>query len=103
MTQSKDIIASKLGARTPLYAQNLTNLATVYIAQKKYDDAFNALELSEKIWLTTVGKRNNINAAEIYVLKGDLYYQQYNYTKAEEFYDKSRKLYDKFFSKQIPR
>ena len=102
MTESKEIIGSKLGTRTPLYAQNQTNLATVYIAEKKYDNAFNSLELAEKIWLTKVGKRNNINAAEIYVLKGDLYYQQYNYAKAEEFYDKGRKLYDKFFNKQHP-
>jgi len=102
MTESKEIIGAKLGSRTPLYAQNQTNLATVYIAQKKYDQAFNSLELSEKIWLNKVGKRNNINAAEIYVLKGDLYYQQYNYSKAEENYEKSRKLYDKFFNKQHP-
>ncbi len=102
MTESKEIIGSKIGTRTPLYAQNLTNLASVYIAQKKYDLAFNALDLSEKIWISKVGKRNNINAAEIYVLKGDLYYQQYNYVKAEEYYDKSRKLYDKFFNKQHP-
>jgi len=102
MTESKEIIGSKLGSRTPLYAQNQTNLAAVYIAQKKYDQAFNALELSEKIWLNKVGKRNNINAAEIYVLKGDLYYQQYNYVQAEENYEKSKKLYEKFFNKQHP-
>jgi CHAT domain-containing protein len=102
MTESKEIIANKIGSRTPMYAQNQTNLATVYIAQKKYDQAFNSLELAEKIWLNKVGKRNNINAAEIYVLKGDLYYQQYNYAKAEEHYDKSKKLYEKFFNKQHP-
>ena len=102
LRESLQIIETKLGNRNPLYAEELKNLAIVAIAQKKYDDAFNSLELSEKIWISSVGKRNNINAAEIYVLTGDLFYQQYNYAKAEENYEKAKKLYDRFFNDEHP-
>ena len=102
LKESLKIIDLKLGNRNPKYAEELKNLAIVAIAQKKYDQAFNSLELAEKIWISKVGKRNNINAAEIYLLTGDLYYQQYNYGKAEEYYEKAKKLYARFFNTEHP-
>jgi len=102
MRESMSIIAQKLGGNNPMYAEGLKDLATVAIAQKKYDDAFNSLELAEKIWVSKIGKHNNINAAEIYLLTGDLYYHQYNYARAEEYYEKAKQLYTKFFNIQHP-
>ena len=100
--EALSITEKKLGNRNPKYAEELKSLAVVSIAQKKYDDAFNALELAEKIWVAKAGKRNNINAAEIYILTGDLFYHQYNYAKAEEYYNKASRLYKKFFNDQHP-
>ncbi|MEO1051966.1 MAG: CHAT domain-containing protein [Bacteroidota bacterium] len=102
MTEARDIVDVELGNRTPTYAEMLKNLSRVYIAQQKYDDAFNALELAENIWLSKTGRSNNINAASIYILTGDVYYYQRNYKKAEENYDKALKLYKKFFNDNHP-
>ncbi|MDH5474207.1 MAG: CHAT domain-containing protein [Cyclobacteriaceae bacterium] len=102
LRESVSIIAQSLGKSNPMYAVGLKDLASIEIAQKKYNEAFNSLELSEKIWISKVGKRNNINAAEIYVLTGDLYYHQYSYDRAEEYYGKAKTLYEKFFSDKHP-
>src|SRR5690606_33749069 len=64
--------------------------------------AFNSLTLAENIWRTKTGTKYNINAASIYTLTGDVYYQLKNYSKAEEFYNQSRSLYEKFFSVNHP-
>ncbi|MEL7004872.1 MAG: tetratricopeptide repeat protein, partial [Bacteroidota bacterium] len=102
MLEAKEIIINKLGNRNPTYANLLTDLAKVYIAERRFDDAFNSLTLAENIWASKVGKRNNINAAGIYSLNGDIYYLQRNYDKAEENYQKARKLYEKFFNENHP-
>ncbi len=102
MDQAKLIIENKLGNRNPRYAAILTNLAKIYIPQHRYDDAFNALTLAENIWITRVGRRNNINTASIYVLEGDIYYLQRQFGRAEEAYEKAERLYKKFFSDNHP-
>ena len=102
MVEARDIIASKLGKDNPQYAEILKNMAVLYISQKKFDVAFNSLTVAENIWRAKTGKKNNINAASIYTLTGDVYYQQKNYAKAEEFYNQSKGLYEKFFSTSHP-
>ncbi|ELR68159.1 hypothetical protein C900_00735 [Fulvivirga imtechensis AK7] len=102
MDEAKNIIAGKLGNRNPQYANILTELSKVYISQKRYDEAFNALGLAENIWVAKVGRRNNINAAGIYTLTGDIYYLQRKYDLAEGNYEKAKKLYEKFFNNNHP-
>lgn len=102
MIESRDIMANKLGKENPQYAEILKNVATLYISEKKYDIAFNSLTVAENIWRTKAGRKNNINLASIYTLTGDVYYQQKNYKKAEEFYIKSKDLYEKFFNTSHP-
>lgn len=102
MIESRDIVGDKLGKDNPLYADILKNLAVVYISEKKYDLAFNSLTIAEAIWRAKTGTKNNINAASIYTLTGDVYYQQKNYKKADEFYLKAKKLYKDFFSDSHP-
>lgn len=102
MIESRDIIAEKLGKENPQYAEILKNVATLYISEKKYDIAFNSLTVAETIWKAKAGKKNNIHLASIYTLTGDVYYQQKNYKRAEEFYVKSKDLYEKFFTRNHP-
>ncbi len=102
MLESRDIMGKKLGKDNPQYADILKNVAILYIAQKKYDIAFNSLTQAETIWRTKTGTKNNINAASIYTLTGDVYYELKRYPKAEEFYSKSKDLYEKFFNKNHP-
>jgi CHAT domain-containing protein len=102
MIEARDIVGDKLGKTNPLYADILKNLAVLYISEKKYDLAFNSLTIAEAIWRAKTGTKNNINAASIYTLTGDVYYQLKNYKKADEFYSKSKDLYEKFFSSSHP-
>lgn len=102
LLEARDIMADKLGKENPQYAEILKNVAVLYISEEKYDIAFNALTVAENIWRIKTGTKNNINAASIYTLTGDVYYQLKNYRKAEEFYNKSKDLYEKFFSVNHP-
>lgn len=102
MLEARDIMAEKLGKENPQYAEILKNVAVLYISEGRYDIAFNALTVAENIWRVKTGTKNNINAAAIYTLTGDVYYQLKNYGKAEEFYNKSKDLYEKFFSVNHP-
>jgi CHAT domain-containing protein len=102
MLESKDIMANKLGKSNPQYAEILKNVAIIYISQKKYDIAFNSLTIAESIWREKTGTKKNINAASIYTLTGDVYYQLKNYKKAEDFYNQAKDLYEQYFSKTHP-
>ena len=102
LDESKQTLENKLGNRNPRYAETLKNLAVLYIATDRYDEAFNALTLAETIWSTKVGRRNNINTASIYLLAGDIYYRQRQYQKAEIEYNKAKVLYEKFFNDNHP-
>lgn len=102
MLESRDIMAAKLGKDNPQYAEILKNVAVLYISERKFDIAFNALTVAEGIWKAKTGRKNNINTAAIYTLTGDVYYQLKNYKRAQEFYDKSKALYKDFFSTQHP-
>lgn len=102
MIEARNIVGDKLGKDNPLYADILKNLAVVYISEKKFDLAFNSLTIAETIWRAKTGSKNNINAASIYTLTGDVYYQQKNYKKADEFYTKAKNLYRDFFSINHP-
>ncbi|MFN7489566.1 MAG: CHAT domain-containing protein [Chryseotalea sp.] len=102
MLESRDIMAAKLGKDNPQYAEILKNVAVVYLSQKRYDIAFNSLTVAESIWRAKAGQKNNINLAGIFTLTGDVYYNIKNYKKAEEFFIKSKDLYEKFFSTSHP-
>lgn len=102
MLESRDIVGERLGKDNPQYAEILKNVAILYISEKRYDVAFGSLTQAENIWRVKTGRKNNINAASIYALTGDVYYQQKNYKKAEEFYNRGKDLYEKFFSAKHP-
>ena len=102
LLESQKIMVDRLGRENPQYAEILKNVAIVYISEKRYDIAFNALTQAESIWKSKTGSKNNINLASIYTLTGDVYYQTKNYRKAEEFLIQSKNLYEKFFSVNHP-
>lgn len=102
LVEARDIMGTKLGKDNPQYADILKNVAVLNISQKKYVEAFSSLTQAENIWRTKTGSKNNINAASIYSLTGDVYYQLKNYSKAEEFYNQSKAIYEKSFSRSHP-
>jgi CHAT domain-containing protein len=102
LVEAREIMGSKLGKDNPQYAEILKNVATVSISQKKYPEAFSVLTQAEAIWRAKTGTKTNINAAAIFTLTGDVYYQIKNYKQAEEFYTSARDIYEKYFSRTHP-
>lgn len=100
--RAEKVIGRKLGASNPIYAEVLKNLAIVYIANKEYDQAFNFLDQAGSIWSQKIGRRNNIKAATINMLKGDIYYNQFKYEEAIQFYGDAKKIYQSFFNTSHP-
>lgn len=97
-----DITTIQLGSENPIYAQLLTYAAYLDIGAERYSQAFDNLTKAEKIWIANSGKKNNANAATINVLLGDVYYNMYDYRKARQHYQKSLKLYEKYFDDNHP-
>lgn len=102
LQQATNIIADRLGTENPTYAQVLTYAAYLNIAAGKYQAAFDNLETAEGIWVKRVGKKNNVNAATINVLLGDVHYNLYNYRKARQHYQKSARLFERYFNDSHP-
>jgi CHAT domain-containing protein/tetratricopeptide (TPR) repeat protein len=102
MLESRDIMEKKLSKDNPQYAEILKNVAVLYISEGKYDIAFNSLTVAEGIWRSKTGRKNNINAASIYTLTGDVYYQMKNYARSKEFYNRAKSLYKDYFSTKHP-
>jgi len=102
LLDAQTIMGSRLGKDNPQYADVLKSVAILNIAQKKYNLAFSSLTQAEAIWRTKTGSKNNINAASIFTLTGDVYYQMKSYPKAEEFYNNAKGIYEKYFSRAHP-
>jgi len=102
LLDAQNIMGSRLGKDNPQYADVLKSVAILNISQKKYGGAFSSLTQAEQIWRTKTGSKNNINAASIFTLTGDVYYQMKNYPKAEEFYNNAKSIYEKYFSRAHP-
>ena len=102
LQEAETIVASKLGNKNPQYAEILRDLATVSIYAGKYDISLDYLEQAWTIWKDRIGKRNNVNAAVINTLKGDIHYQKKEYNRADNFYQDALKTYSRFFSTSHP-
>jgi Tetratricopeptide repeat len=100
--EAQEIMGARLGKENPQYADILKNVAIVKISEKKFSEAVSALTQAEAIWRNKTGTKTNINAASIYTLTGDLFYQTKNYVKAEEFYTQARDIYEKYFNRNHP-
>ena len=100
--EAQEIMGARLGKENPQYADILKSVAIVKISEKKFSDAVSALTQAEAIWRNKTGTKTNINAASIYTLTGDLFYQTKNYEKAEEFYTQARKIYETYFNRTHP-
>jgi CHAT domain-containing protein len=102
LLEAQEIMGQRLGKENPQYADILKSVAIVKISEKKFSEAVSALTQAEAIWRNKTGTKTNINAASIYTLTGDLFYQTKNYKKAEEFYIQARDIYEKYFNRTHP-
>jgi len=101
-TEAESIIGSRLGSQNPTYAEILKDMAIAAMAQGQYTAAFSYLDDAGRIWEKRLSKRNNIKAAEIDVLQGDIFYRQKDYKKADNQYEKAKKRFEKFFDDKHP-
>ena len=99
---AQQISTEKLGPGNPLYAEVIQRLAALYIRQNQFQKAHNLLKEAGRIWVDKTGKRNNLNAAVIASLTGDIYYRQLQYDEARGHYQEARKRYEKIFNKKHP-
>ena len=100
--EAKNTISKRFSSKSPLYADLLKDMARFFISQDKLEDAFSFLQQSEDIWKDKVGRRNNIKAADIHILRGDIFYKQRKWNDAESEYKDSQKLNEKFFNDKHP-
>lgn len=100
--RAEKIIGRKLGASNPIYAETLKNLAIIYVADGRYKEAISFLDEAGSIWKQKIGVRNNINAASINVLKGDIFYNKREYSDADNYYEDAKKMYQNFFNTSHP-
>lgn len=100
--EAKNTISKRFSSNSPLYADLLKDMARFFISQDKLEDAFSFLQQSEDIWKDKAGRRNNIKAADIHILRGDIYYKQRKWNDAESEYKDSQKLNEKFFNDKHP-
>lgn len=100
--RAEEIIRKALGGSNPHYAEVLKNMAVMYVAERRFDEAIVYLEDAANIWDRRIGRRNNVNAATINILRGDIFYSQKQYVEAQKYYGKAKNLYEDFFSKSHP-
>ncbi len=100
--QSEKIIGKKLGSNNPTYAEILKNMAIANISAGNYGVATSYLNAAEKVWADRIKPRNNINAASVSVLKGDIAYRQRKYKEAENYYKDGLKRYKRTLSDEHP-
>lgn len=101
-SEAERIIGKSLGASNPTYAVVLKNMAVANISAGNYSLATTYLDQASKIWAQKIGRRNNVNAATISVLKGEIFYRQKNYPEAEKFFSDAKRQYERVFSDQHP-
>ncbi len=99
---AEKIIGASLGASNPTYAEILKNMAVANIAAGNYSLASQYLDQANRIWSAKVGRRNNVNAATISLLKGDINYRQRRYSQAESLYGDALKQFERVFSTTHP-
>ncbi len=102
LNRAAELIAEVLDARSPQYANVLKQKAFLYIREGKIDLAKPVLDSAYDIWVEKVGE-NSIEAADLEVLRGDLFLKQKGFDEAEENYKHAMKVYKKIFNDDHPK
>jgi len=101
LREAQDKVINAMGRDNPAFAEINKNLAIVLTMQGKNGEAFKLLDESARIWEERLGSRT-IELANVWALKGDIYYQIKNYEKAREMYEQAMRDTRKIFSNQHP-
>ncbi|WP_250631983.1 CHAT domain-containing protein [Rhodoflexus caldus] len=100
--ESRQIIARNLGSRNPIYADALKDLALIYTEGNQPTQALQLLDSANRIWNSILKTGNNTNAAEIAVLKGNVYTRAGNFGNADKQYKSAMRILAKILSTKHP-
>ncbi|MFN6946148.1 MAG: CHAT domain-containing protein [Cytophagaceae bacterium] len=101
LNEALQIVGKNLSEETPQYAEILKNLALLNLEYGKLDEAEKMLDKANKVWINKFGS-DNINSAEIFMVKGDISFRKKDYVSAKEKYNASKNAYSKIFDKSHP-
>lgn len=100
--EARQIIARNLGSRNPVYADALKDLALIYTEGKQPAQALQLLDSANRIWNAILKTPNNTNAAEIAVLKGNVYTRLGDFTDADRQYRNAMRIIGKLLGTKHP-
>jgi CHAT domain-containing protein len=100
--ESRQIIARNLGSRNPIYADALKDLALIYTEGNQPTQALQLLDSANRIWNSILKTGNNTNAAEIAILKGNVYTRAGNFGNADKQYKSAMRILAKILSTKHP-
>ena len=101
LEKARAIAVKVAGETSPAYAVILTKSAIFYIYEDKPERAEPLLEQAYNIWTTSLGKKS-FEAGEIAGIRGDLFLQKGELTKAEIQYKNAQDIFEKLFSENHP-
>lgn len=96
--KSEKIIENALGRQNPAFAILLVKQAVLLAEIGEQNRAFGNLQEAEKFWTSKLGTQN-VNNAEIQLIRGNLYYKQKAYLMAKKAYELASDLYSIIFNK----
>ncbi len=102
LNRASQLIKSELDAKSPQYASVLKQKAYLYITEGEIEKAEPLLDSAYTIWLEKVGDKS-IEAADLEMLRGDLYLKRKNFKSAEESYEEAMGVYKKVFNDDHPK
>lgn len=100
--ESRQIIARNLGSRNPIYADALKDLALIYTEGNQPAQALQLLDSANRIWNSILKTSNNTNAAQIAILKGNVYTRTGDFSNAERQYKNAMRIAAKLLGNQHP-
>lgn len=101
LEKARDIALNVAGNKSPAYAVILTKSAIFYIYEDKPARAEPYLEEAYQIWTEALGKKS-LEAGEIAGIRGDLFLEKGELTKAEEQYKNAQDIFSKLFNENHP-
>ncbi|WP_448519566.1 CHAT domain-containing protein [Rhodoflexus sp.] len=101
-SEARQIIARNLGSRNPIYAEALKDLALIYTEGNQPTQALQLLDSANRIWNSILKTGNNTNAAEMAVLKGNVYTRSGDFVNADKQYKSAMRILAKILSVKHP-
>lgn len=101
LNQSLQTFQSIVGSDHPQYAEVLKDMAILKIESNQLKLADSLLDKASQIWDRKFGT-NNVNSAEVQVLRGEIYKKYGNYIKSEELYTNANRTYKSIFNDKHP-